>query len=36
VARLGADLKDGDLLVTMGAGDVNRVGEEYLAAGGAA
>ncbi|HRY43552.1 MAG TPA: UDP-N-acetylmuramate--L-alanine ligase [Thermoanaerobaculia bacterium] len=36
VARLEAELKDGDLLVTMGAGDVNRVGEELLAAGGAA
>ncbi|HQP87930.1 MAG TPA: UDP-N-acetylmuramate--L-alanine ligase, partial [Thermoanaerobaculia bacterium] len=36
VARLEAELKDGDLLVTMGAGDVNRVGEEYLAAGGVA
>ena len=36
VARLEAELRDGDLLVTMGAGDVNRVGEEFLAAGGAA
>ncbi len=35
VARLAAELKAGDLLVTMGAGDVNRAGEEYLGAGGA-
>ncbi|MFN7990225.1 MAG: UDP-N-acetylmuramate--L-alanine ligase [Thermoanaerobaculia bacterium] len=32
VPRLEAELRAGDLLVTMGAGDVNRLGEEYLAA----
>lgn len=31
VARLLGELRRGDLLVTMGAGDVNRLGEEYLA-----
>ncbi|MBK9963667.1 MAG: UDP-N-acetylmuramate--L-alanine ligase [Holophagales bacterium] len=31
VSRLRADLREGDLLVTMGAGDVNRLGEELLA-----
>lgn len=31
VPRLRSDLKEGDLLVTMGAGDVNRLGEELLA-----
>lgn len=31
VRRLRSDLKEGDLLVTMGAGDVNRLGEELLA-----
>lgn len=31
--RLESELRAGDLLVTMGAGDVNRLGEEYLAAG---
>jgi UDP-N-acetylmuramate--alanine ligase len=36
VSRLEEDLKPGDLLVTMGAGDVNRLGEEYLAEGGPA
>lgn len=36
VPRLRADLKEGDLLVTMGAGDVNRLGEELLATGGPA
>ena len=36
VPRLAEELHAGDLLVTMGAGDVNRLGEEYLAAGGAA
>lgn len=30
VPRLREDLKEGDLLVTMGAGDVNRLGEELL------
>ena len=33
VPRLRADLKEGDLLVTMGAGDVNRLGEELLGTG---
>jgi len=33
VPRLREDLKEGDLLVTMGAGDVNRLGEELLGAG---
>jgi len=33
VPRLAAELRPGDLLVTMGAGDVNRLGEEYLARG---
>ncbi len=32
VPRLRDDLREGDLLVTMGAGDVNRLGEELLAA----
>ena len=36
VALLGKTLRPGDLLVTMGAGDVNRLGEEFLAEGGAA
>lgn len=36
VPRLRGDLREGDLLVTMGAGDVNRLGEELLGAGGAA
>lgn len=31
--RLESELRAGDLLVTMGAGDVNRLGEEFLAAG---
>lgn len=31
VSRLPGELRRGDLLVTMGAGDVNRLGEEYLA-----
>ena len=34
VSRLREDLKEGDLLVTMGAGDVNRLGEELLGTGG--
>ncbi len=33
VPRLLSDLKEGDLLVTMGAGDVNRLGEELLGTG---
>jgi UDP-N-acetylmuramate--alanine ligase len=33
VPRLREDLKEGDLLVTMGAGDVNRLGEELLGTG---
>jgi len=33
VPRLAPELRPGDLLVTMGAGDVNRLGEEYLARG---
>jgi UDP-N-acetylmuramate--alanine ligase len=33
VGKLEQLLKPGDLLVTMGAGDVVRLGEEYLAAG---
>ncbi len=33
VARLRDELKEGDLLVTMGAGDVNRLGEEFLGTG---
>ena len=36
VPRLREDLKEGDLLVTMGAGDVNRLGEELLGTGEAA
>lgn len=36
VPRLREDLKEGDLLVTMGAGDVNRLGEELLVSGGPA
>jgi UDP-N-acetylmuramate--alanine ligase len=33
LSLLESELRAGDLLVTMGAGDVNRLGEEYLAAG---
>jgi UDP-N-acetylmuramate--alanine ligase len=33
VARLGELLKRGDLLITLGAGDVVRLGEQYLEAG---
>jgi UDP-N-acetylmuramate--alanine ligase len=33
VPRLLSELRPGDLLVTMGAGDVNRLGEEFLARG---
>ena len=33
VRRLLAELRPGDLLVTMGAGDVNRLGEEFLVHG---
>jgi len=29
---LEGELKDGDLLLTMGAGDVNQFGEEFLRA----
>jgi len=36
VPRLREELRAGDLLVTMGAGDVNRLGEEFLAGGGRA
>jgi UDP-N-acetylmuramate--alanine ligase len=32
-ARLRADCRDGDLLVTMGAGDIDRVARELIGAG---
>ena len=35
VAALEAELTEGDLLVTMGAGDVYRLGEQFLARGAA-
>ena len=34
VGKLEVLLKEGDLLITMGAGDVVRIGESYLAGGG--
>ena len=33
VGKLEVLLKEGDLLITMGAGDVVRIGESYLAGG---